>query len=423
MGGYSLCPLSRIPVTPYVVFLGYCKNRVHKERVFTMNNLRKAVALTVAAASLSTCAIAASATGFEKGDFNMDGMVDSQDALLTLQASFAPESVTADQLDVGDMDDDGYVDAGDALEILRKSISVDGETIKVSDPSIQTISQPVQSTFTQVADMEGWDSKDVVAKVGPLFTEDQRKTGILASVSMAQFIVESGYGQSKLAIEANNCFGIKGYPEDQPRVGTPWDGVSVYTIKTAEYDSYGNKYYVNADFRKYACMEDSIADHSSVLLTSSDGEKLRYAAVVGVTDYRKACQIIKDGGYATAPDYVDLLCSVIEYWDLTQYDLQNCQPQVSSFTYNVSARSEVVSTDTSDDEDEKTEVKEDEEENKDDQHNVSEAPRVLYRVREEWDDASTQVGAYNYLENAKECADLHPGYNVYDEDGNVVYSS
>ena len=89
----------------------------------------------------------------------------------------------------------------------------------------------------------------------------------------------------------------------------------------------------------------------------------------------------------------------------------------------MSARSEVVSTDTSDDEDEKTEVKEDEEENKDDQHNVSEAPRVLYRVREEWDDASTQVGAYNYLENAKECADLHPGYNVYDEDGNVVYSS
>lgn len=49
----------------------------------------------------------------------------------------------------------------------------------------------------------------VIAKDGVLFTADQKKTWILASVSMAQFILESGYGKSKLAQGANNCFGMK----------------------------------------------------------------------------------------------------------------------------------------------------------------------------------------------------------------------
>lgn len=49
----------------------------------------------------------------------------------------------------------------------------------------------------------------VVEKMGALFTADQKKSGILASVSMAQFILESGYGKSELAQGANNCFGMK----------------------------------------------------------------------------------------------------------------------------------------------------------------------------------------------------------------------
>lgn len=387
-----------------------------------MYNLKKTVAVSLVAASLAaTCAVAASAAGFEKGDFNMDGVVDSNDALLTLQASCSPIIELSDeQIDVGDFNDDGYVDSGDALLILRKSIEVDGQ-VMIDTKLLTTVdvTPPKEKTFTQVSEMQGWSAAEVVEKVGPLFTEDQRESGILASVSMAQFIVESGYGQSKLSIEANNCFGIKGYPEDQPRVNSPWDGVSVYTISTAEYDSYGNRYYVDANFRKYACMEDSIADHSSVLLTSSyDGVRLRYASVVGVTDYRKACQIIKDGGYATAPDYVDLLCSVIEYWNLTQYDLQNVEPTVKTHSYSVaSARPESTLVES-----DNTAVKENDEEAVDTDEDEVVEKRVLYRVRLEWEDAYSQVGAFNYIENAQECADLYPGYNVYDEEGNVVYS-
>lgn len=350
-----------------------------------MNHLTKAAALLLSAASISSCAaIAAFADGFDKGDFNQDGVIDSNDALLTLHASVSPELLDYTDFDVVDYNEDGVVNADDAFLILRESIFSDGIT---SDPAYTVI----PDTRTQVSEMEGWTPAQVVEKVGPLFTEDQRKTGILASVSMAQFIVESGYGQSKLSLEANNCFGIKGQKEDTPRVDCPWDGVSVYVISTKEYDSYGNSYYTNASFRAYDCMEDSIADHSRILITSTNGDRPRYEGVVGCTDYRKAAQIIRNGGYATAPDYVDLICDVIEYWDLTQYDLANV---TTNYTYPAPDPIEDVP-----------------------------AKKALYRVRTSWDDAASQLGAYSFLENAQECADLNPGYNVYDENGNLIYSS
>ena len=61
----------------------------------------------------------------------------------------------------------------------------------------------------QAGEFQGLTEEQVLAKVGPLFTADQKKSGILASVSMAQFILESGYGKSELALGANNCFGMK----------------------------------------------------------------------------------------------------------------------------------------------------------------------------------------------------------------------
>ena len=64
-------------------------------------------------------------------------------------------------------------------------------------------------TGLQTSVLKNLSEAEVIAKVGPLFTADQKKTGILASVSLAQFILESGYGKSELAQNANNCFGMK----------------------------------------------------------------------------------------------------------------------------------------------------------------------------------------------------------------------
>ena len=66
----------------------------------------------------------------------------------------------------------------------------------------------------------------------------------------------------------------------------------------------------------------SIADHSAYLLGAMNGSKQRYAGLKGCMDYKKAAQIIKDGGYATSLTYVDKLCDIISRWNLTQYDVK-----------------------------------------------------------------------------------------------------
>jgi flagellum-specific peptidoglycan hydrolase FlgJ len=161
----------------------------------------------------------------------------------------------------------------------------------------------------------------VIAKVGALFTADQKKNGILASVSLAQFILESGYGKSELAQNANNCFGMKKSLSGNTWSGSSWDGTSVYTKQTKEQNADGSYETITAEFRKYACVEDSIADHSAYLLGAKNGKALRYKGIKGMTDYKAVAQLVKDGGYATSLTYVENLCGIIEKWNLTQYDV------------------------------------------------------------------------------------------------------
>jgi hypothetical protein len=217
----------------------------------------------------------------------------------------------------------------------------------------------------------------VIAKVGALFTADQKKNGILASVSLAQFILESGYGKSELAQNANNCFGMKKSLSGNTWSGSSWDGTSVYTKQTKEQNADGSYETITADFRKYACVEDSIADHSAYLLGAKNGRALRYKGIKGMTDYKAVAQLVKDGGYATSLTYVENLCGIIEKWNLTQYDVAEKAADVVKY----------------------------------------------YRVRKSWVDAASQLGAYTVLDNAKAMADKHEGYTVYDWNGKAVYGA
>lgn len=225
---------------------------------------------------------------------------------------------------------------------------------------------------TQAATFANLSEAEVIKKIGALFTADQKKTGILASVSLAQFILESGYGKSELAQNANNVFGMKCSLSGNTWADSVWDGTSKYTKQTKEQNADGSYVTITADFRKYPCVEDSIADHSAYLLGAKNGSRLRYDGLKGCTDYKKAVQIIKDGGYATSLTYVEKLCSIIERWNLTQYDV-------------------------------KEEV-------------------AWYRVRKTWEDSKSQIGAFKILANAKKCADANPGYKVFDASGKVVYA-
>lgn len=176
---------------------------------------------------------------------------------------------------------------------------------------------------TQAAVLKNLSDADAIKKVGALFTADQKKSGILASVSLAQFIQESGYGKSELAQNANNIFGMKKSLSENTWSGSSWGGKSIYTKKTQEQHPDGSYETITADFRKYPCIEDSIADHSAYLLDAKNGKKLRYDGLKGCTDYKKAIQIIKDGSYATSLTYVEKLCGIIERWKLTEYDVKD----------------------------------------------------------------------------------------------------
>lgn len=179
------------------------------------------------------------------------------------------------------------------------------------------------SKALKASDLKNMGVTDIIKKVGPLFTADQKRTGILASVSLAQFILESDYGRSELAQAANNCFGMKKSLSGNTWADSAWDGKSVYRKPTKEHVN-GKYITVTAEFRKYPDMAKSIADHSAYLLGAINGSgKKRYAGIKGETSYKKAITIIKNGGYATSPDYIDKICNLIEKYNLTLYDVSS----------------------------------------------------------------------------------------------------
>lgn len=128
---------------------------------------------------------------------------------------------------------------------------------------------------------------------------EMRDHKIPASITLAQGLLESGAGNSALAREAKNHFGIKCHKG--------WTG-KTYTMDDDEKDEC---------FRKYSNAEESFRDHSEFLCGRS-----RYAALfdLDITDYEGWAKGLKAAGYATNPKYAQLLIDRIELYDLAKYD-------------------------------------------------------------------------------------------------------
>ena len=145
---------------------------------------------------------------------------------------------------------------------------------------------------------------EFVEKIGALASEDMKKTGILASLTIAQAILESAWGTSALAQAPNyNLFGIKG----------AYNG-NYCEFNTSEYLN-GKWVTVKAQFRKYPSWAESLADHSALFNTYD-----RYANLRGCTDYKLACRYVREDGYATDPNYTSKLINIIESNNLTRFD-------------------------------------------------------------------------------------------------------
>jgi Mannosyl-glycoprotein endo-beta-N-acetylglucosaminidase len=134
------------------------------------------------------------------------------------------------------------------------------------------------------------------------------QTGVPASVTVAQAILESDWGRSLLAQNANNYFGIKSMG------GLGSDGV--VWMPTSEYDDQGQEYQTVSAFRAYRSLADSLIDHDLLLQTAS-----RYApAMRASNDPRQFARLLSQAGYSTDPAYSDKLVALMDSYDLYRLD-------------------------------------------------------------------------------------------------------
>ena len=133
---------------------------------------------------------------------------------------------------------------------------------------------------------------------------EMKKSGIPASITLAQACLESSDGNSLLAVEANNHFGIK---------CANWSGPGYYQDDDAP----------NECFRKYNSAFESFDDHSNFLKS-----RPRYATLFELdpSDYKGWAYGLKKAGYATDPSYADRLIKIIEDFNLNRYDTGNETP-------------------------------------------------------------------------------------------------
>jgi len=126
-----------------------------------------------------------------------------------------------------------------------------------------------------------------------------KRTGIPASITLAQGILESNSGQSRLAVKGNNHFGIKCHSD--------WRGRKIIHDDDKK----------NECFRKYRSAYDSYKDHSDFI---KKGQRYAFLFNYKTTDYKSWAKGLKKAGYATEKRYAELLIKIIEDYGLYKYD-------------------------------------------------------------------------------------------------------
>jgi hypothetical protein len=161
------------------------------------------------------------------------------------------------------------------------------------------------------------DRATFVEQAGPLARKSSARTGVPASVTLAQAILESASGT--LTAGANNYFGIKARVVDEDEGIFRWESTAVGCVHKPTYESEGKRLVRQiGQFRMYRGMEDSFYDHGMFLRENS-----RYApAFEHSDDPANFARAIAKAGYATDPSYADLLIRLInnKSLPLTPYD-------------------------------------------------------------------------------------------------------
>ncbi|MFT5646959.1 MAG: LysM repeat protein [Aureispira sp.] len=154
--------------------------------------------------------------------------------------------------------------------------------------------------FAQGLDKGESTVDDYINKFKNIAIQEMERSGIPASITLAQGIHESAYGNSQLATSSNNHFGIKCTKD--------WEGKTKY-----KWDDEANK----SCFRVYVSADDSYVDHTDFLLN-----RKHYAFLFDYErgDYKRWAKGLRKAGYATDPKYPEKLIKTIEKYKLTAYD-------------------------------------------------------------------------------------------------------
>ncbi len=143
------------------------------------------------------------------------------------------------------------------------------------------------------------DAGAYIEKYRDLAVSEMKRTGVPASITLAQGMIESDYGRSSLARDGNNHFGIKCHDD--------WTGPTLRHHDDRRNDC----------FRKYPRAEDSFYDHSDFL---KSGSRYSFLFDLPSTDYKAWARGLRKAGYATNPDYANMLIHTIEENNLSYYD-------------------------------------------------------------------------------------------------------
>ena len=142
------------------------------------------------------------------------------------------------------------------------------------------------------------NTEDYVKYYSSIAMDEMIQFSIPASITLAQGILESGAGKGRLAVEANNHFGIKCHD---------WNGKKIYHDDDEKQEC----------FRKYDNPEYSYRDHSLFL---SDRKRYSFLFDLKKDDYKQWAKGLKKAGYATDPKYPQKLINLIERYELYKYD-------------------------------------------------------------------------------------------------------
>ena len=148
-----------------------------------------------------------------------------------------------------------------------------------------------------------------IAKFSVIAVNEMHRSGIPASIKLAQAILESNAGASMLAVQANNHFGIK--------CGNTWKGKKMYR---KDDDRNGQGRLIKSCFREFRSAEESFVAHSDFLMDAKKAYRYGPLFKLDDKDYKGWAHGLKKAGYATNSRYPQLLIRIIEDYNLTRFD-------------------------------------------------------------------------------------------------------